>query len=241
MEINRLKMRLKELEKGNLDDEEEAQLCTSTACGHDVVLSNLQKLCKDYNLKSLAVMACWEKNNEKDIKRWYTTNVSPQHLSYLIRDVKNILEFLSPVFNEVSLKILEFMLEGEKEISIEELVDSLQYEEDIIKERLESLIKNGFVKRNDANLSLTNRGWQTFIVLAHLTYVLDLKVPPEKAMPIAEAFMKVLGKQWGEHLGLDYEEVINRLQSAGWLEKLKKEGVTLEDIKNAVYENNCPV
>lgn len=38
MEINRLKMRLKELEGENLTNEEEAQLCTSTTCGHDVVL-----------------------------------------------------------------------------------------------------------------------------------------------------------------------------------------------------------
>lgn len=39
---------------------------------------------------------------------------------------------------------------------------------------------------------------------------------------------------------MDCDEVINRLKSEGWIDKLKKQEVTTEDIRDAIYENNCP-
>lgn len=217
LEINRLKQKLLELEGEQLSQEESFQLCTSAACGHDVVIETLQKLCRDYDMENLAVMACWDK------KQFYSTNVSPNSLPYYLRDVHNIANFLSPVLSGNSLEILQKLLEDN---NVKEI------------EGTEELEANHFITKTREGWKLTMKGWQTYIVLGHLTYVLSVKVPPEKAIPISKAFNDVFGKHWGENLGMDAGGVVEKLKENGWMEKLKESNVTIKDVEDAVYENN---
>lgn len=236
-EINKLKERLLEIEGEEVTGEEKANLCTSATCGHDVVIANLQKLTKDYNLKSLAVMACWKNDPENRSTRWYTTNVSPSVLPYLLREARSILEFLSPIFNLSSLEILQHLLIVESEDSLDPFIERTEMPLEEAKKALENLQKHGFIERVDNDWILSNKGWQTFIVLGHLTYVLDLKVPPERAIPLSKAFLEVLGKDWGERIEMPYEEVIEKLKESGWMKRLEEDGITEEDIGNVIYES----
>ncbi len=217
LEINRLKKELLEIEGDQLSKEESANLCASATCAHDVVIENLQKLCKDYDIENLAVMACWDNG------QFYSTNVSPKALPYYLRDVTNIAKFLEPVLSGNSLATMQQLLENG---TVTELKKT-----DLLEEH------NFIAKTTDDGWKLTLKGWQTFIVLGHLTFVVDIKVPPEKAIPISKAFQEVLGKLWGERLGMSAEEAIERLKESGWMEKLEADNVTLKDIEDAVYEN----
>ncbi len=216
MEINQLKKELLEIEGDQLSKEESANLCTSATCGHDVVVENLQKLCKDYDIENLAVMACWDNG------QFYSTNISPVLLPHYLRDVNNIAKFLEPVLSGNSLTIMQQLLENG---TVTELKET-----DLLEE-------HNFITKTDDGWKLTSKGWQTFIVLGHLTFVVDIKVPPEKAIPISQAFQEVLGKEWGERLEMSAEEVIERLKELGWMEKLEAANVDLKDIEDAVYEN----
>ncbi len=236
-EINQLKAKLLEVEGDSLSEEEKADLCCSTSCGHDLVLSNLQKLSRDYNLKSLAVMACWKNDPEQNSNRWYSTNVSPDVLPYYLRSVGSIIEFLTPVFNTHSLQILEYLVEVEREGSLETMSKKIGMKVEDVKETIHLLERNDFLGTYKGDWSLTNKGWQTYIVLGHLTYVLDIKVPPDKAIQISRAFQEVLGKEWGEYIEESGEEVVEQIKKAGWMEKLEEKDVTEEDVKKAVYES----
>lgn len=236
--INQLKARLKEIEGDELSSDQEMELCASATCGHDVVLENLKKLCTDYQLKNLAVMAAWEREESGNVK-WYSTNVSPLALPYLLRDVQSILQFLSPVYNQTALKIMEYLLETEQ-ATLSGLTTALDTKGEELQKRVEELKEKDFLAENSGEISLTVRGWQTMIVLGHLTFVLDVKVPPEKAIPLSKAFLEVLHINWGDVVEMDSQEVISRFRETGWLERLAQEKVTVEDIEKAIYESRAP-
>lgn len=238
LQINQLKERLVEIEGSELSSDEEMQLCASATCGHDVVLENLKKLCQDYDLKNLAVMAAWEKEDTDHVK-WYSTNVSPQALSYLLRDVKSILHFLAPVYGLEALQIMQYLLDNDKG-NLEELVEDLDLSREDVERVLHGLQEEDFVTEKEGIWVLTIKGWQTFIILGHLTYVLDVKVPPQKAIPISKGFLEVFGMQWGDPIEMDSQEVIGGLRKSGWLEKLQEMNVTIEDIEKAIYESRSP-
>lgn len=237
LKINTLKERLLEIEGEELSAEEKASLCSSSTCGHDVVLENLQRLTRDYGLKSLAVMACWDKDPESNSNRWYSTNLSPHVLSHCLRDVRHILEFLHPLYDIYALKIIQHLFEVDREDSLKPMVEKTGLTEEEVKTMIVQLKKNQFIERYDGFWTLSNKGWQSFIVLGHLTYVLNLKVPPHKAIPISKAFLEVLGKEWGSRIEMPTHEVIEKLEETGWMKRLEDEGVKEKDIADAIYES----
>ncbi|MCB2309796.1 hypothetical protein LGL55_01525 [Clostridium tagluense] len=236
-EINNLKKKLKEIEKNEMSAEEHAQACSSAVCGQDEILSIIQKLCKERGQKNLAVMACWEKN-ENGKARWYVTNASPVCLPYLLRGVENIITCFSPINNELSLKILELML-NEDSVITNFFYEKLEFSEAEINKKLQVLEEKSFIAGDSGKWRLLDKGWKSYIVLAHLAVKLEVDLPIEKALYIAQAFEVALGKQWGEHLGKSFEDIVVILKDSNWLEKLQHKGITLKDIEQAVYENNC--
>lgn len=238
-EINRLKARLKEIDEELMSDEEKAVMCSSNVCGQDVVLSTLQTLCKERNLKNIAIMACWQNNKEKN-SRWYSTTITPLFLPYLIRDVDTLIKYLKPLMNYNALKILEYISIKSENIGALELAEELNIPINDIEEELNNLSRNNFIEQKNGKWKSTLKGWQTYIVLSHLAYNHEWKLETEKALKIAEAFKNVLNKEWGEPLNMTYDEVMKKLSMSKWLEKLYDQGIKDSDIEKAVYENNYP-
>lgn len=236
--INELKERLRKIEGSSLKGEERAKMESSTVCGHDKVLDNLQTLCKERGHDGLAVMACWEILDDED-NRWYTTNVDPTKLSYFLRDVGNIVDHLDPILNKVSLKLLQLLTSEKREMG-EEIFDEIKAPTEEIDENLSELEEKGLIEKSEQNWNVTTKGWQTFVVLGHLTFVSDIKLEPEKAVPISRAFHDVFDIAWGERIETSFEEVLERLEEEGWMKELREEGIEEEDIEKAVYESKYP-
>lgn len=122
---------------------------------------------------------------------------------------------------------------------LEELCRRLQSEPGAVAEVLARLRERGYVYGEFAGLwRLTQKGWQFDIVLAHLVFVQEIKVRPEKALEIAPAFYETYGIQWGEHLGREPAEVLAAFRENGWLKKLEGKGVSEQDVIAAVTEHN---
>lgn len=239
-EINRLNKRLLEIEKENLSQEEQAQMCSSNVCGHDVVLNYMQKLCNERDSKSIAIMAGWERGEQN---KWYSTTITSECLPYLIRNVETIKNYLEPILDVNTLRVLQYLSIECENASLEKISKKLDIAVDEITTIIEKLIEQKVIlemKDNEIENKwcITVRGWHTYIVLAHLSFNYTLKLDIEKAIHIAPVFKEVFDREWGQHLGISYEKVIERLTNTGWIEKLKDLGVNESDIEKAVYEAN---
>ena len=238
-EIERLKTELRTLEEGELSEEERVAFAASTVCAHDEILANLRKMALMYDQENRAVLACWQRPGTNRRERWYSTTVTPAKLPLLIRDPAKIAEVLRVFTDETAAAILQALFGHEEGMTLEELRRESQSAPGALEEVLARLRERGYISgESPGPWRLTQKGWQFYIVLAHLVYVQEIKVPPEKILEIAPAFYETYGIQWGDHLGREPVEVLAAFRENGWLKKLEGKGVSEQDIIAAVLEHN---
>ncbi len=238
--INGLKARLIELETGADGGEDSSELCASSVCGHDEIVANLRKMCRTFEHSSRAVVAAWEQMPGSSRTRWFSTTVYPETLPYHTRTPRNVSAYLAPLAVPGAFDILEFLF-SVRTPQTEKSLSRAQHLAGCEARTLEALTAAGHIQSDTEGYSLTMKGWQSYIVLAHLTNVLDLKLEAAKAIKVSEAISAVYSVDWGEYLGRALGEVVEDLTAAGWMARLRQAGIDESDIEKAVYEYNAPL
>jgi hypothetical protein len=215
-EIGQLKARLSELEL----ESNSPEICSSSVCGHDEILANLKKMCTTFGHPSRAVVAVWEQQTGSERERWFSTTVCPPSLPYYVRSAENITRYLTLLSMDKVIPVLEFLFRSSKPQSLEAIITSFEGNPEMPRAALLSLVSAGYIWNENEKFGLEMKGWTSYIVLAHMTNVLELKLTPEKASVVAEAISDVYSVDWGEYLGQTFEKVVEDLSEAGWMRRL---------------------
>lgn len=202
-EISRLKMRLAELD--------ESVEPTSSTCGHDVVLDHLRKLTEEHRLEGLCQLAgVHEKNG------WYTTNINPTKIKYLIEEPNTVTEYLKTFSEERVWECLESAFYGE-----------IEENELHRKAEVEMLQTKNLIGENG---KLTANGFLSYCVLGHLSYNVCKKLDILKSIEIFKELYELTGSQFGEKLEIETSELLLKMSENGSFDRLSSKGITKDDI-----------
>ncbi|MDA3810622.1 MAG: hypothetical protein PF518_09890, partial [Spirochaetaceae bacterium] len=184
-EITRLKNRLSQL-----DSDVEP---TSVACGHDILLNHIRKLCNQSNIKGISQIAYLDEE-----WGWSTTNIET-------RKVRKLMSY------EGIEQTLGFLLNPKIWNS---LTDLYHNENNELNNEIEELLLNK--KIIDAAGKLTSSGVFLYTVTAHLCFNFSVKQDISIASQIFEQVFPITKTPYGEQLKISYEELLVSLKSTGW-------------------------
>ncbi|QSX06665.1 hypothetical protein JYG23_04210 [Sedimentibacter sp. zth1] len=194
------------------------------------MLSSIQQICKDKGTEDIGIMTAW---SEK--RGWYTTTTVPQVLPDLMGNVECIIDYLGGLLEKNKLEVIQILSTKLLNTTTRDISEILNIKIDLVEDILKELHNEEIVKKDNDKWSITTKGWNTYIAISHITYNYTIKLDINKAFAIAEVFKKVFDKEYGEDLGMGYEEIIMKLKDTEEWEGLMSKGITEKDISQAEH------
>ncbi|WP_102399663.1 hypothetical protein [Haloimpatiens massiliensis] len=235
-EIERLKERLREISKQSLQEEESLFVCTSSFCGHDEILDSLKAWCKQMDVNERCVIAGYNHNNREKNFSFYSTTITPDILPKVLKNKESMIEYYKKLMDVDIINILEFLCYKVILATLEELSLKLKCSEDSLKEKIQTLLKCGFIENKEGILKVTALGWQFYCVAGHIYYNNAEKVPIEKAQFFIEFMRDNFGLEIGNSLEFSTSEYIDKIKKSHVFNKIQEKHITLEDIEKMLFQ-----